>query len=79
MKSVLFVMSFSGTMVLIFQVIVNLFFKNIVLAKFNYILLKLSIIYYLLPICFIKNYYLLFLENIGYKNLSIRKKQTYDI
>lgn len=79
MKSVLFVMSFSGTTMLILHIVVNMIFKNILLAKFNYTLLKFSIVYYLLPICFIKNYYLEFLESIGCENLGMIKKRTYDI
>lgn len=58
MKSILFVMSLSGTLMLILQIITSLIFNKIMSAKAKYFLLKLSVIFYLLPLSLIKNYYI---------------------
>jgi len=79
MKSVLFVMSLSGTTMLILQIIINSTLKNIISANIRYLLLKLSIIFYLLPLPLIKNHYMKLLGDFGDSIFALPKEKIYKV
>ncbi len=76
-KSILFVMSLSGTAVLILQIITSIIFKNIMSSKAKYFLLKISIVFYLLPLPLIKNYYIDLFRCLNGNIFSLPQNETY--
>jgi len=78
MKSILFVMSLSGTTMFILQMIVNLILKEVMSEKSKYFLLKLSIFFYLIPLPLIKNYYMDLFDIFGYNIFSLSHKEVYN-
>ncbi len=76
-KSILLVMSLSGTAVLILQIITSIIFKKIMSAKAKYFLLKISTVFYLLPLPLIKNYYIDLFRNLNGSMFSLPQDKIY--
>ena len=76
-KSILLVMSLSGTAVLLFQIITSIIFKKIMSAKAKYFLLKMSIVFYLLPLPLIKNYYIDLFRSLNGNIFSLPQNEIY--
>ena len=76
-KSILLVMSLSGTVVLFLQIITSIIFKKIISAKAKYFLLKMSIVFYLLPLPLIKNYYIDLFRSLNSNIFSLPQDEIY--
>jgi len=76
-KSILFVMSLSGTAVLILQIIISVIFKKIMSVKAKYFLLKLSAAFYLLPLPLLKNYYMDLFGDLGSNTFGLPQNEIY--
>lgn len=78
MKSILFVMSISGTTMLILQIIISLILKYFMSEKSKYFLLKSSIFFYLFPFPLFKNYYIDLFGKLDYDIFSLPRNKIYD-